>query len=136
MLVNVTWLTLCILSCSHRSGCIVLSFGQEKFNGEAIDTLHYVVNQSNYTVHTLRNVTEYLSLAKSIKVAEMFLPSDIMDGIDNLNVDLNTAADTLSDHTNENSVKMRKVFNAVYAFIDLTLFSYLYIQFNIGIYIW
>jgi len=91
------------------------------------------VNQSNYTVHTLRNVTEYLSLAKSIKVAEMFLPSDIMDDIDNLNVDLNTAADTLSNHTNENSVKIRKVFNAVYVFIDFTLFSYQYMQFDIGI---
>ncbi|BAT98976.1 hypothetical protein LR48_Vigan06g130900 [Vigna angularis] len=108
------WLVLLLLfTCVVTTGCIVLSFGQEKFNGEAIDTLHYVVNQSNYTVHTLRNVTEYLSLAKSIKVAEMFLPSDIMEDIDNLNVDLNTAADTLSNHTNENSVKIRKVFNAV-----------------------
>lgn len=133
LLVNVTWLTFYILFWSHRTGCIVLSFGQEKFNGEAIDTLHYVVNQSNYTVHTLRNVTEYLSLAKSIKVAEMFLPSDIMEDIDNLNVDLNTAADTLSNHTNENSVKIRKVFNAVYVFINFKLFSYQYMQFNIDI---
>ncbi|CAJ1932385.1 unnamed protein product [Sphenostylis stenocarpa] len=108
------WLVLLLLfTCVVTSGCVVLSFGQEKFNGEAIDTLHYVVNQSNYTVHILRNVTEYLSLAKSITVAEMFLPSDIMDDIDNLNEDLNTAADTLSNRTNENSVKIRKVFYAV-----------------------
>ncbi|XP_061339272.1 uncharacterized protein LOC133285961 isoform X2 [Gastrolobium bilobum] len=48
------------------------------------------------------------------KFHEMLLPSDIMDDIDNLNMDLNTAADTLSEQTNENSVKIRKVFNAVH----------------------
>ncbi|KAK7308258.1 hypothetical protein VNO77_41860 [Canavalia gladiata] len=104
---------LLLFTCVAATGCIVLSFGQDKFHGEALDTLHYVVNQSDYTVKTLRNVTEYLSLAKSINVAQMLLPSDIMDDIDNLNVDLNTAADTLSEKTNENSVKIRKVFNAV-----------------------
>lgn len=98
---------------SHRTGCIILSVGQDKFHGEALDTLHYVVNQSDYTVQTLRNVTEYLSLAKSINVAQMLLPSDIMDAIDNLNLELNTAADTLSEKTGENAVKIRKVFNAV-----------------------
>ena len=65
-------------------------------------------------MQTLRNVTEYLSLAKTINVNQMPLPSDIMDDIDKLNVDLNTAADTLSEKTNENSVKFRRVFNAVY----------------------
>ncbi|KAG4921855.1 hypothetical protein JHK82_050812 [Glycine max] len=90
------------------TGCIVLSFGQDKFHGEAVDTLHYVVNQSDYTVQTLRNVTEYLALAKTIAVAEMFLPSNIMDDIDKLNVDLNSAANTLSEQTKENSFKIRK----------------------------
>lgn len=86
-----------------------------------MDTLHYVVNQSDYTVQTLRNVTEYLALAKTIAVAEMFLPSNIMDDIDKLNVDLNSAANTLSEQTKENSFKIRKVFNAVYAFINFQL---------------
>jgi len=81
-----------------------------------VDTLHYVVNQSDYTVQTLRNVTEYLALTKTIVVAEMFLPSNIMDDIDKLNADLDSAADTLSKQTNENSFKIRKVFNAAYAF--------------------
>ncbi|KAK7405442.1 hypothetical protein VNO78_06740 [Psophocarpus tetragonolobus] len=108
------WLMLLLLfTCVVTTGCIILSFGQDKFHSEAVDTLHYVVNQSDYTVHTLRNVTEYLSLAKSIKVAQMFLPSDIMADIDNLNKDLNVAADTLSQQTNENSVKIQKAFNAV-----------------------
>jgi len=47
-----------------------------------------------------------------------------MDAIDKLNVDLNTAADTLSEKTNENSVKIRRVFNDVYVFIKLILESY------------
>lgn len=64
-------------------------------------------------MQTLRNVTEYLSLAKTINVAQILLPSDIMDDIDNLNIDLNTAANTLSEKTNENSVKIKRVFNAV-----------------------
>lgn len=95
------------------TGCILLSVGQDKFHGQALDTLHYFVNQSDYTVQTLRNVTEYLSLAKTINVTRILLPSDVMDGIDKLNVDLNSAADTLSEKTNENSVKIRRVFNDV-----------------------
>ncbi|KAF7827706.1 putative transmembrane protein [Senna tora] len=104
---------LLLFTCAAATGCIVLSVGQDKFHDEALQTLRYVVNQSDYTVQTLRNVTEYLSLAKTINVAQMLLPSDIMDDIDNLNIDLNTAANTLSEKTNENSVKIKRVFNAV-----------------------
>lgn len=100
----------------YRIGCIVLSVGQDAFHDEVSDTLKYVVNQSDYTVQILRNVTEYLSLAKAINVAQVFLPSDVMDDIDKLNVDLNTAADMLKEKTSENSVKIKKVFNAVYVF--------------------
>lgn len=82
-------------------------------------TLNYVVNQSDYTVDILRNVTGYLSLAKTISVAQVFLPSDVMDDIDKLNVDLNAAADTLKEKTSENSVKIKKVFNAVYVYAKL-----------------
>ncbi|KAL1357301.1 hypothetical protein AAHE18_05G245800 [Arachis hypogaea] len=102
-----------LFTCAAAVGCILLTVGQDKFHDEALDTLHYVVNQSDYTVQTLRNVTEYLKLAKSIKVAQIFLPSDIMADIDNLNVDLNAAANTLSEKTHDNSVKIRKVFNDV-----------------------
>jgi hypothetical protein len=80
--------------------------------------LNYVVNQSDYTVDILRNVTGYLSLAKTISVAQVFLPSDVMDDIDKLNVDLNAAADTLTEKTSENSVKIKKVFNAVYVYAN------------------
>ena len=37
-----------------------------------------------------------------------------MENIDSLNADLNTAADTLSEKTNENSVRIRRVFSTVY----------------------
>ncbi|XP_030447983.1 uncharacterized protein LOC115670764 [Syzygium oleosum] len=94
-------------------GCILLSVGQDEFHGEVFSTLKYVVNQSDYTVQTLRNVTEYLSLAKNISVAQVFLPSDAMNDIDHLNQDLNAAADTLAEKTSENSGKIRRLFNAV-----------------------
>lgn len=93
---------------------MLLSVGQNEFHGEALGTLRYVVNQSDYTVDILRNVTEYLSLAKSINVAQVFIPSDVMTEIDKLNIDLNDAADTLAEKTNKNSEKIRKVFNSVY----------------------
>lgn len=91
-------------------------------------TLKYVVNQSDYTVKTLRNVTEYLSLAKTINVAQVFLPSDVMDDIDKLNQDLSTAANTLEEKTSENSAKIRKVFNAVYVFLNIV---YLFLDLNL-----
>ena len=101
-----------------RIGCILLSVGQDEFRGEALHTLNYVVNQSDFTVQTLRNVTGYLSLAKTVNVAQLFLPSDIKDDIDKLNVDLNTAAETLWEKTDENSIKIRRVFDAVYDLVD------------------
>ncbi|GFZ15933.1 hypothetical protein Acr_25g0003420 [Actinidia rufa] len=85
----------------------------DEFHGEAIHTLKYVVNQSDYTVQTLRNVTQYLLLAKTINVAQVFLPSDVKDEIDKLNADLITTADMLSQKTSENSGKIQRVFNAV-----------------------
>ncbi|EEF26462.1 conserved hypothetical protein, partial [Ricinus communis] len=94
-------------------GCILLSVGQDEFHGEAMRTLKYVVNQSDYTEQTLRNVTEYLSLAKTINVAHVFLPSNVLEDIDKLNIDLNTAAGTLKEKTSDNAGKIIKVFNAV-----------------------
>ncbi|KAL0396734.1 UNVERIFIED_CONTAM: hypothetical protein Scaly_0121800 [Sesamum calycinum] len=106
-------LLLIVFTSAAAIGCILLSVGQVEFHGETLDTLNYVVNQSEYTVQTLRNVTEYLSLAKTVSVAQIFLPSDVEADIDRLNVDLNSAADTLEETTDDNSSKIRKVFNAV-----------------------
>ncbi|KAK4763459.1 hypothetical protein SAY87_012897 [Trapa incisa] len=110
---RICFVMLLIFTSAAAVGCILLSVGQGNFHGEVIHTLKYVVNQSDYTVQILRNVTEYLSLAKNISVAQIFLPSDVMDDIDKLNVDLNSAADTLVDKTRENSAEIRKVFSVV-----------------------
>ncbi|KAI4357696.1 hypothetical protein L6164_001630 [Bauhinia variegata] len=110
---NICLMLLLAFTCAVVTGCVVLSIGQDKFYGEAVHTLQFVVNQSAYSVETLRNVTEYLALAKTINVESVFLPSNILEDIDNLNRDLNTAANTLSDKTNENSVKIKRVFNDV-----------------------
>ncbi|KAJ0940753.1 putative transmembrane protein [Helianthus annuus] len=95
------------------TGCILLSVGQDEFHREAVDTLNYVVKQSDYTVQTLVNITGYLSLAKTVNVAQVFLPSDVKDNIDKLNVDLNNAAGTLRHKTHLNSPKLRFVFDTV-----------------------
>ncbi|KAJ4972905.1 hypothetical protein NE237_006079 [Protea cynaroides] len=104
---------LLVFTCAAAVGCILLAVGQDEFHDEVFDMLKYVVNQSDYTVQTLRNVTDFLSLAKAINVDQVFLPSDVKDEIDKLNVDLNTAANTLTGKTSENSRKIREVFNAV-----------------------
>lgn len=104
---------LIVFTCAAATGCILLSVGQDDFHSEVLHTLKYVVNQSDYTVQTLRNVTEYLSLAKTISIAHLVLPSNVLGDIDKLNIDLNTAADTLNEKTNENARKIVKAFNAV-----------------------
>ncbi|KAL3510643.1 hypothetical protein ACH5RR_030044 [Cinchona calisaya] len=110
---RVCLILLILFTVAAAIGCILLSVGQDEFHGEALDTLGYVVNQSDYTVDTLRNVTGYMALAKTVNVAQVFLPSDIKDDIDRLNGELNVAADTLNEKTNENSGKIEKVFNII-----------------------
>ncbi|XP_076927992.1 uncharacterized protein LOC143591775 [Bidens hawaiensis] len=104
---------LIVFTCASMIGCILFIVGQDEFHGEAVNTLTYVVNQSDYTVQTLLNVTGYLSLAKTVNVAQVFLPSDVNDDIGRLTVDLNNAADTLRQKTQQNSQKIRFVFDTV-----------------------
>lgn len=79
-----------------------------------MDTLNFVVNQSDFTVDIIRNVTDFLSLAKSISVDQLYLPHDVQNKIGKLNVDLNDAANTLSGETAESSAKVRQVFDNMY----------------------
>ena len=104
---------------SLRIGCILLLVGQDEFRGEALNTLNYVVSQSDYTVQILRNVTGFLTLAKTVNVAQIVLPSDVKDDIDKLNTDLDTAAETLWEKTDENSHKIKRVFDVVYDLFQL-----------------
>nr|GMD24861.1 uncharacterized protein LOC109156800 [Ipomoea batatas] len=120
-------IVLIVLTCTAAIGCILLSVGQDKFHVESLGTLKFVVNQSDYTVLTLRNVTEYLTLAKTVKVAQIFLPSNVMDDIDRLNEDLNDAADMLEEKTNDNSDRIRGVFNVVFIISGWLLVSVTFI---------
>ncbi|XP_026402892.1 uncharacterized protein LOC113298379 [Papaver somniferum] len=104
---------LLVLTCAAATGCILLSVGQDEFHGEVMHAMTYVVIQSDYVVQTLRNVTQYLSTAKNIKVDQLFLPSEVKDEIDKLNMDLSAAANTLAEKTSENSGRIKKLFNAV-----------------------
>ncbi|XP_010555160.1 PREDICTED: uncharacterized protein LOC104824728 [Tarenaya hassleriana] len=104
---------LIVFTCAAAVGCILLSVGQDKFHGQALRTLKYVVNRSDYTVQTLKNVTAYLSLAKTINVTEVFLPSDLLGEIDKLNINLIAAAETIEAKTTKNAAKVKGVFQAV-----------------------
>lgn len=75
-----------------------------------LHTLNFVLNQTDFTVEVLRNVTGFLSLAKTINVDHIILQEDAQNKIDKLNIDLDNAASTLSDKMNENSGKIRKGF--------------------------
>ncbi|GAB2254654.1 hypothetical protein Droror1_Dr00022463 [Drosera rotundifolia] len=106
---------LVVCTCISMTGSILLSVGQNEFYSEALHTVSYVVNQSDYTVQMLRNVTEYLSLAKSINLSRVILPSDIQEDIDELKVDLTSTAQTLTVKTSDNAAIIRRVFNIVRA---------------------
>ncbi|XP_042443750.1 uncharacterized protein LOC122028872 [Zingiber officinale] len=104
---------LLVFTCAALIGCVLLSVGQDEFHGEVMDTLNFVVNQSDFTVDIIRNVTDFLSLAKSISVDQLYLPYDVQNKIGKLNVDLNDAANTLSGETAESSAKVRRVFDNI-----------------------
>ncbi|CAA6665427.1 unnamed protein product [Spirodela intermedia] len=104
---------LVIFTCAALIGCILLSVGQDEFHKEVLDTLNFVVNQSDFTVQILRNVTEFLLLAKTVNVDQVILPQDVPGKLDKLIVDLNRAASMLSEKTTENSGKIRRVFGDV-----------------------
>ncbi|XAR52485.1 hypothetical protein NMG60_11020599 [Bertholletia excelsa] len=106
-------LLLIVFACTAVIGCILLLVGQGKLKDEVSDTLEYVVNQSDYTVQTLRNVTEYLSIAKTLKVAQILLPPNVNDEIDKVDAELGGAADTLSSKTSESSVQLWRVLHPV-----------------------
>ncbi|CAO2830158.1 unnamed protein product [Amaranthus hypochondriacus] len=61
----------------------------------------------------LRNVSDYLSIAKAVDVPQFDLPQSTMKEIDNLSSRLSSGAEILTDKTNENSVKVQKIVNTV-----------------------
>ncbi|XP_010250329.1 PREDICTED: uncharacterized protein LOC104592577 [Nelumbo nucifera] len=126
-------------------GCIVLYTGQGKFHSSTTNTLAYVVKQANTTAENLRNVSDYLAAAKRIGVDQVFLPSDMMAKIDEVQTKINSSAATLADETAKNSDSIQEVLDIVrWALIFLAavmllstflgfLFSILGMQFLVSI---
>lgn len=106
-------LLLLLFTCAASIGCILLSVGQDEFHDEIFNTLSFVVQQSDFIVQILRNVTDYLSLAKAISVDEFHISSDVQNEIKKLDVDLRSASCIISEKTTENSEKIRHAMNYV-----------------------
>ncbi|KAH9616764.1 hypothetical protein KSS87_006872, partial [Heliosperma pusillum] len=94
-------------------GCIFLYTGQGKFHASTTTTLNYVVNQANFTVENLNNVSEFLSEAKNIGVGQMKLPENLQNQINDVQAKINKASTTLQEKTQDNSRKIRKVLDLV-----------------------
>ena len=110
---------------TRRWGCIFLLVGQLDLHSEVLHTLHYVVNQSDNTAQILRNVSDYLSIAKAVDVPQFNLPQSTMKEIDDLSSRLSSGAETLTDKTNENSVKVLELFSTVYKLSFLVLVHFI-----------
>ncbi|CAO2828551.1 unnamed protein product [Amaranthus hypochondriacus] len=110
---NIRVVLLLLFSCASMVGCILLSVGQLDLHNEVLHTLKYVVNQSDNTAQMLRNVSDFLSIAKSVDVPQFNLPQSAMQEIDDLRSRLSSGAETLTDKTNENSIKVRRVFTTI-----------------------
>ncbi|OIV97266.1 hypothetical protein TanjilG_07018 [Lupinus angustifolius] len=99
---------LIVFTIAAIAGCLVLYTGQGKFHESTRDTLKYVVGQADFTAENLRNVSDYLSAAKTIGVDAVFLPTDLQKNIDDVVSKIYSAAVTLSTKTADNSDKIKK----------------------------
>ncbi|XP_010267446.1 PREDICTED: uncharacterized protein LOC104604681 isoform X1 [Nelumbo nucifera] len=96
--------------------CLFINFSRTlhhccngKFHSSTTNTLAYVVKQANTTAENLRNVLDYLVAAKLIGVDQVFLPSDMMAKIDEVQTKINSSAATLADETVKNSDSTQEV---------------------------
>eukprot|EP00253_Pinus_taeda_P012230 PITA_12230 len=62
---TISLILLVLCTCGGIAGSILLYVGQDKFHRNISHTLDYVVDQSEFTVQSLRNVSGYLDLAKN-----------------------------------------------------------------------
>ncbi|KAL4029169.1 hypothetical protein IC575_012393 [Cucumis melo] len=88
-------------------GCVVLYVGQGKFHSRTSSTLEYIVNQADATAENLKNLSVYLSSAKSIRVDSIFLTPDIQKGIDDIGTKISSVSSTLTDAASNNSDKIQ-----------------------------
>ncbi|GMH04188.1 hypothetical protein Nepgr_006027 [Nepenthes gracilis] len=94
-------------------GCIVLYTGQGKFHTSTTNTLDYVVSQADETVNKLNSVSGYLAAAKNIGVGQFSLPAGAKTKINDIQLKINTSANTLAVKTHDNSKKIQRVLNIV-----------------------
>ncbi|KAF1870450.1 hypothetical protein Lal_00003656 [Lupinus albus] len=104
---------LIVFTIAAIAGCLVLYTGQGKFHESTKDTLKYVVGQADFTAENLRNVSDYLSAAKTIGVDAVFLPTDLQKNIDDVVSKIYSAAVTLSTKTADNSDKIKEGLDGV-----------------------
>ncbi|KAG6599351.1 hypothetical protein SDJN03_09129, partial [Cucurbita argyrosperma subsp. sororia] len=84
-------------------GCIVLYVGQGKFHSRSSSTLDYIVDQADGTAKNLKNLSVYLSSAKSIGVDSIFLSTDVKKQIDDIGTEISSVSSNLTDAAADNS---------------------------------
>ncbi|KAL6911648.1 hypothetical protein ACP4OV_000453 [Aristida adscensionis] len=104
---------LILFTCAAIAGCVMLYDGQGKFHKSTTTTLDFVVSQANFTVENLQNLSDSLSAAKKVDIARVFLPADVINQINDIQVKLNSSATDLSTRTTDNSEKINKLLNQV-----------------------
>ena len=102
----------CVFS-DCRIGCIFLYAGQAKFHVSTTKTLRYVVDQADYTVENLNNVSRYLDEAQNIGVGQLRLPENVQNKINDVQTKMNSAANTLDEKSQENSRRIRRALDFV-----------------------
>ncbi|KAH9621357.1 hypothetical protein KSS87_005679 [Heliosperma pusillum] len=106
---TVSLVLLIFFTLSAIIGCLILYTGQGKFQSSTTSTLEYVVNQADTTVWKLQNVSDYLSSAKQIGIQNVFLPSNVQTDIDQIDSEINTSAEFLSQQSTGTANDIRDV---------------------------
>lgn len=70
--------------------------------------MEYIVDQADGTAENLKNLSEYLSSAKSIGVDSIFLSADIQKGIDDIGSKIGSVSSTLTNAASDNSDTIQK----------------------------
>lgn len=102
--------------------------GQGKFHTETTNTLDYVVRQADSVMKSLTNVSNYLTAAKNVGVAQFFLPANIKQSIDHVDKSINASSTILQRGTGENAERIQHVLDSasVNLFVNFLLFKKIY----------
>ncbi|KAI5058252.1 hypothetical protein GOP47_0026422 [Adiantum capillus-veneris] len=95
------------------AGCVLVYIGQGKLHDELSETLDYVVQESREVVVRLRNTSAVLAESESIAVLQFALPDSRKAQIQQLDSQLNNAANTLETKTADNAHDISEALNKV-----------------------